>query len=353
MLLAANPPAWPYRHSSYDPCPQLRRRRMDLSASSQRFFDFDDDEEDVFGLTPAGSHSPSLRPAYNSARASPLPQSSTSSTRDVSPFFEPAPNRSEVAQLPPRPLQMRSFNVDTRGRIVDCGFRMGRRPSRPLQREFPRRNHKSRRATCPEIWLSAADDEVEEPRAITHCALRVYGAANVGKRTLVQRMAQHADHSASQNPPFDLPPDGVQLQMVVYSVDSRDSFIRAAQLLYRLHDNSRFSPAIPTVLVANKLDLQRKRKVSHVEGRMLAKIYKAAFVETSALLSMGLDALWEETLRKLQKAKANRDRLFRRQEPLSAGVVKPQQNRLVGRIVKQGRRFAKSCEEIVARLASL
>lgn len=52
------------------------------------------------------------------------------------------------------------------------------------------------------------------------------------------------------------------IYMVLYSIDSRDSFIRAAQHLYRLHQSRRKVPSTPIVLVGNKMDLQRKRRVA-------------------------------------------------------------------------------------------
>jgi hypothetical protein len=89
-----------------------------------------------------------------------------------------------------------------------------------------------------------------------------------------------------------------------------------------------------------------------LEGKMLAKIYKAAFVESSSLLSMNMDQVWEETLKKFQKYKKIKERELRCLKA-NACPVKPSSNCLIGRIVKQGRRIAKSCEEIVAKLAAL
>lgn len=83
---------------------------------------------------------------------------------------------------------------------------------------------------------------------------------------------------------------------------------------------------------------------------MLAKIYKSGFVEASSLLSMNMDEVWEETLRKFQKHKTARERYLRN---LKESMAPKQSNCLMGRIVKHGRRFAKSCEEIVAKLAAL
>jgi GTPase SAR1 family protein len=126
--------------------------------------------------------------------------------------------------------------------------------------------------------------------------------------------------------------------MVIYSVDNRESFTRAAQILYRLYDHRRNTP-LPLILVGNKVDLQRKRKVSHIEGKMLSKIYKCSFVEVSALLSMNMESVWSETLKKLQNNKAEKERL-----------IEKRRQSIMGRLVRQGRLFAKSCEEIIARL---
>ncbi|CAK5034664.1 unnamed protein product [Meloidogyne enterolobii] len=104
----------------------------------------------------------------------------------------------------------------------------------------------------------------------------------------------------------------IYLFLVVYSVDNRESFIRAAQILYRIYGDRKIAKRgnkkkmkenifLPLILIANKSDLQRKRRISSIEGKMLAKIYKCPFVEMSALLSANVDILWNEVIRKLYK----------------------------------------------------
>ncbi|KAI6174605.1 GTP-binding protein GEM [Aphelenchoides bicaudatus] len=373
--------------------PYRRRRKLERNSYA---FDYDDeDEDDIFSTNSTNSQSPSPKPMSRSLRASPLPMDSSTASMineclgrqydepacNSRNLFvgryctDPLPTATANAQpiLYPHPKQIRTFNTDSRGRIVDCGFR--ERQSRPLNTSA-----KNRRSTCPEIWLSVAEDT---PRPITYCVMRIYGLENVGKKSLARQMAAHADIRAHQDLNLDydernfplsnivafmMDDEEVQLEilhgnedpkhtptgymtiyMLVYSVDSRDSFVRAAQLLYRLHDCRRTTPASPVVLVANKADLQRKRRISFVEGKMLSKIYKCAFVETSSLLSMSMDLVWEETLRKFQKYKLARERQLRN---LKNVVRKHSPSCLMNRIVKQGRRFAKSCEELVARLAA-
>jgi len=164
------------------------------------------------------------------------------------------------------------------------------------------------------------------------------------------------------------------IHLVVYSVDSRESFTHATQILYRLYEgrrrndsmNSEPPPAI--ILVGNKADLERRRKVTRVEGKMLAKIYKCPHMECSALRSVGVDQLWEEALKRVQKHKLAKERALERGldglgSPLAgrrgggSGGGKGVRRRcsinsrlIVRGIVSGTRRFAKSCEELVARI---
>jgi hypothetical protein len=205
-----------------------RRRKLDRESWAANAFDYEEDD-DIFGTAAAvhsASHSPSPQPAY-SLRCSPHPAQTNSTCSTASMvnecsltandenfnesqrlfvdryYTEPPPNTDQILRHSQN-QQMRSFNTDPRGRIIDCGFKMGRQ-SRPLTRKFLNSlthlthclgNHKSRRATCPEIWLSSADEEV---RPITRCVLRVYGGINVGKKTMANQMAAHADITAYQD----------------------------------------------------------------------------------------------------------------------------------------------------------
>jgi hypothetical protein len=113
--------------------------------------DFEDDD-DIFGKNKSSStsHSPSPQPIY-SLRSSPQPiqTNSSCSTASVAAndnvsnndenltdarslfvdhFYAEAPQEQTSKQSK---NQMRSFNIDQRGKIVDCGFKIGRQ-SRPL-----------------------------------------------------------------------------------------------------------------------------------------------------------------------------------------------------------------------------
>uniref|UniRef100_A0A915M516 Uncharacterized protein n=1 Tax=Meloidogyne javanica TaxID=6303 RepID=A0A915M516_MELJA len=214
--------------------------------------------------------------------------------------------------------QFRHFSVDQDGqRIVDSGVRTIRSKNHQNPPQSKGRNPKARRATCPEIWLSEAEDE---ERLTMNCAVRLFGYNEdvqrlyrtvsflLNEHEVNMQIIQGSLLPQSQERLSDSIEEFTILA-VVYSVDNRESFIRAAQILYRIY-----------------------------EGKMLAKIYKCPFVEMSALLSANVDILWNEVIRKLYKYERIVDNL----------IVEKQQNQqkeLVGRIVERTRRFAKSCED--------
>lgn len=88
--------------------------------------------------------------------------------------------------------------------------------------------------------------------------------------------------------------------------------------------------------------------VLFAEGKLLASIYKAKHVEISALLSIGSEQLWSTIVKQVQLGIKARDRRFGRRS--SNG--KRGSGRLT-RLMKHGRRIAKSAEELVMRLAAL
>ncbi|KAL7076712.1 hypothetical protein ACQ4LE_003984 [Meloidogyne hapla] len=295
--------------------------------------------------------------------------------------------------------QFRHFSVDQDGqRIIDSGVRTIRSKihQNPPQ-TIKNINPKARRATCPEIWLSEAEDE---ERLIMNCAVRLFGCNSVGKKSIAKQLASAAeicpqddgivstDCEDVQRPyrtvSFLLNEHEVNMQIiqgsllpqnqisdtieeftifaVVYSVDNRESFILAAQILYRIYGDRKIAKRgnkkktkenifLPLILIANKSDLQRKRRINSIEGKMLAKIYKCPFVEMSSLLSANVDILWNEVIRKLYKYEKIVDHLIVEKQQkevneineLTTGLtIRPP---LVGRIFERTRRFAKSCED--------
>ncbi|KAK6054749.1 Ras family protein [Cooperia oncophora] len=134
----------------------------------------------------------------------------------------------------------------------------------------------------------------------------------------------------TQSAPFT---DHITMFVVVYSVDSRESFKKATNLLYRIYQ-TRTSSIVPVVLVGNKIDLKRNIVISTLEGKSLAKIYKCSFVEVSALLSMNIDSMWAEVIKQLQVPTE----------------YKPSDQSWMRKLLLRGRHLAKSCEELVQRI---
>ncbi|CAC5386173.1 unnamed protein product [Mytilus coruscus] len=77
--------------------------------------------------------------------------------------------------------------------------------------------------------------------------------------------------------------------VVVFSVHNRESFTKAEELLYQLRND--IDSDRPIILVANKIDLVRKRHVKYKEALKLAKEFRCKYVETSAVLNYKIDDL--------------------------------------------------------------
>uniref|UniRef100_A0A0N5C6W9 GTP-binding protein RAD n=1 Tax=Strongyloides papillosus TaxID=174720 RepID=A0A0N5C6W9_STREA len=246
-------------------------------------------------------------------------------------------------------LNLKNFIISKKGKIVE-------------NKSSPD-NDKNRRATCPEIFLSSESDVHDINKTI----LRIYGIKNVGKHALTNKLANYA--YPNKYPPVDEPKclsfkkdyfsrklqfllnaklheleiiQGSALEsepfqkisnlyMVVYSIDNKDSFSAAIQTIRRLVENNRDSTFTQIILVGNKIDLQRIRKISKLEGKTIARIYNSSFIETSSLLGVNIDVLWRKILRNIQKCQGTEESLL-------------------SRIINNGRRITKSCEEIVAKL---
>uniref|UniRef100_A0A914DWX5 Uncharacterized protein n=1 Tax=Acrobeloides nanus TaxID=290746 RepID=A0A914DWX5_9BILA len=341
--------------------PYRRRRKLTRAIGIEEDPDFNWDSEYCKNITPISENGDKENcngTSVGSVQGSnSIANYSSGSTSPIVTSRQPRTGR--LAQCHQK---MRSFNIDSQGKIIDRGFR-----TNSTMKSLSPGNRKNRRSTCPEIWLSAEDDQ----HGVVKCILRIYGSDTVGKKTAAKQMAAHAEIASNNNDlvndesnkkqsklvSFMMNDQEIELEiiqgsalesdpfqnvltiyMVIYSVDNRESFTRAAQILYRLYDHRRNTP-LPLILVGNKVDLQRKRKVSYIEGKMLSKIYKCSFVEVSALLSMNMESVWSETLKKLQNNKAEKERL-----------IEKRRRSIMGRLVRQGRLFAKSCEEIIARL---
>ena len=74
---------------------------------------------------------------------------------------------------------------------------------------------------------------------------------------------------------------------VVYDISNRSSFELAQKYLDGIN------PRVSALLIGNKLDLKNVRKVSYEEGRLLAKIHRVEFIETSAKVNYNVDEAFQ------------------------------------------------------------
>lgn len=70
---------------------------------------------------------------------------------------------------------------------------------------------------------------------------------------------------------------------VIFDITNRTSFEKAQKLLDGVN------PRALSLVVGNKVDLDEQRKVSYEEGRLLAKIHRVQYIETSAKLNYNVD----------------------------------------------------------------
>lgn len=253
--------------------------------------------------------------------------------------------------------QLRSFEYK-HGSLVDNGYEF-----KGHGRAIFRKRDENRRATFPEIFL-----QPETSSPTRHVVVRIYGSRNSGKKTLAHQIHHVASTTTPNQTHFisgeteeprtrttNFLLNGVEVQLetvmestlesapftdqltayiVIYSVDSRESFKQATNILYRIY-HTRKCAIIPVVLVGNKIDLKRNIVVSTIEGKSLSKIYKCGFVEVSALLSMNITTMWAELIRQIE-------------DPFDHKTTP--EHSWMQRLVIRGRHIAKSCEELVQKI---
>lgn len=102
--------------------------------------------------------------------------------------------------------------------------------------------------------------------------------------------------------------------LLVYSVTERSTFMALRQFKAMI-DRVRNYDNIPMILVGNKSDLEKRRKVSAREGEAMAKEFGCTFFETSAALRHNVDQIYHSIVR-----------CIRRKEQAEHGGGKPQLN---------------------------
>ncbi|CAI9737392.1 GTP-binding protein GEM-like [Octopus vulgaris] len=134
--------------------------------------------------------------------------------------------------------------------------------------------------------------------------------------------------------------------LVVYSITDRSSYKSAIDILHLLRQDMGSDRAV--ILVANKIDLVRKREVSSDEARSIAVNYDCKYIETSAALNHQIDDLLVGSLSQI-RLKLN----IHVQENSQTLTNKKNKNRrtktrrsLISKIFKKNSRKVKSCDNL-------
>ncbi|KAI5707495.1 hypothetical protein M8J77_003805 [Diaphorina citri] len=125
--------------------------------------------------------------------------------------------------------------------------------------------------------------------------------------------------------------------VIVYSVIERKTFKKAEDMLKTLWD-SKYIGEKAVILVANKADLERRRQVTHSDGKKLAYAWGVKFVETSVGLVYKTDELLVGIARQAGLNKKRNKLLAKKQKKMASYINN----------IKQFKWFSKvSCENLL------
>ncbi|CAC5359016.1 unnamed protein product [Mytilus coruscus] len=154
------------------------------------------------------------------------------------------------------------------------------------------------------------------------------------------------DHSEHEE---DLDRFPVDAYIVAFSVHDSDSFEVAKQYLQNIRYELYSDRAI--ILVANKVDLVRKRQISTEEARQIAKDYDCKYIETSAALNHKVDELLVGLLKQIklklnpeaiEKATANMIAQDQLEKPTSGKGPK----KLLNKLFRKGSKTRSTCDNL-------
>ncbi|CAB3396488.1 unnamed protein product [Caenorhabditis bovis] len=308
---------------------------------------------------PAMLLTPNFSPSHNrSLPSTPLPNGAHRNLPPTpqSPSYSMNSIINEEPERTARTQRLRSFDLRD-GHLLDKGFQKKMSEDEETLQIYNRRD--SRRATCPDIYLFDSQNHL-----MRHVVIRIYGNKNVGKKSLAKRIHHLAISSTPEtvdeisnddenNSEFSKMTNfllngkemtlevliGSSLEscpfmqsktinLVMYNVDSRSSFIYATNILERFVELNN----VEVLLVANKIDLVRNQAVTSAEGKSAAKTFKCEYIEVSALMEMNIEELWTAILQKIQEPGQRRRPSW------------------VERLLNRGKDVAKSAEVVFHRI---
>ena len=92
---------------------------------------------------------------------------------------------------------------------------------------------------------------------------------------------------------------GAKGSLLIYDITNKKSFENLEKWISDIKTNG--DDNIPIILVGNKSDLENKRVISIEEGKNKAKLYKFAFMETSALNGNNIEKAFNELIMDVYK----------------------------------------------------
>lgn len=217
--------------------------------------------------------------------------------------------------------RVRSFKLTSKG-LVNHGdsFRNRERNKLSTSSGSFKRNKRQRLPSETSIDTDSSGSYTNE-----YYRIAILGAHSVGKTALMNQFSTSeyiggqdaTDNSVSMNVSVLLDGEESSLEfwdarvdedvgesffdafIFVFSVDDVETFERAEEAMRRLrHD---LGSDRPIVLVANKIDLVRNRKVTSEEAKQVANQHDAKYVETSVTLHHHVDELLVGIIRQIRK----------------------------------------------------
>ncbi|XP_055892818.1 GTP-binding protein GEM-like [Biomphalaria glabrata] len=240
---------------------------------------------------------------------------------NVTEHFLAVPNAEESRES--RLRRVRSFKTTSKGVVVNRGdsFKIKSTNSLMSTGSAITDATRSQQLQLPQNLMNNNDDILtpEAPPIPTYYRVIMMGAAGCGKTLMSKQfltsdyvggcddnIESHEPHTVSvlldgeeSTIEFIDPPDRnviddslqhlLDAYVVVFAINDHESFDQAQQLVRFLRVDHGTDRVI--LLVANKIDLVRKRKVTADEARLVSETYDCKYVEISAALNHHMDEL--------------------------------------------------------------